>query len=180
MKIHFYLKFHTKYGQTLSVTGNCKALGNFDKKAAVPMQYLNDDYWSLTIELDAANTPSVQYYYQLQTTDGEVAEWGNDRVLDLKKLSADELTVIDTWNHAGEYENVFFTQPFTEVLLPKREVNTDKLAKTVSHIFKVKAPLLSMNQVLCVVGSNDTMSNWGAKKPILMSKEETGGRHRLC
>jgi 4-alpha-glucanotransferase len=63
MKIHFYLKFHTKYGQTLFITGNCKALGNFEKDAAVPMQYLNDDYWSLTLDLDAVQSPSVQYYY---------------------------------------------------------------------------------------------------------------------
>ena len=76
MKIHFYLKFHTKYGQTLFITGNGKALGNFEKDAAVPMQYLNDDYWSVTLDFDAVQSPSVQYYYQLKTADGEVAEWG--------------------------------------------------------------------------------------------------------
>jgi len=171
MKIHFYLKFHTKYGQTLFITGNCKALGNFEKDAAVPMQYLNDDYWSFTLDLDAVQSPSVQYYYQLKTADGEVTEWGNDRVLDLKKLAVDELTVMDTWNHAGEYDNVFYTQPFTEVLLPRSEEGMTKQSKAISHIFKVKVPLLTARQVLCLIGSNDALGNWGKTTPVLMHKE---------
>ena len=171
MKIHFYLRFHTVYGQSLFISGNCKELGDFARESVVAMQYLNDDYWSVTVDIDTTTTPYIQYYYLLQTTDGEVAEWGNDRMLDLKKYPADEVTFIDTWNHAGEYENVFYTQPFTEVLLPYREYEPVKFTKQTTHLFKVKAPLLKSNQVLCLVGSNDILGNWGKQSPVLMTLE---------
>ena len=59
-----------------------------------------------------------------------------------------ELQFIDTWNHAGEYENAFFTAPFQNTLLSGNVTRVKvKAPKRVTHIFKVKAPLLQKNEV---------------------------------
>jgi 4-alpha-glucanotransferase len=172
MKIHFFLRFHTTYGQTLHLTGNCDQLGNGQAAAALPMNYLNHDFWSITIELGPDFENKLQYNYLLRTAEGEVMEWGNDRILEVMDMEAEDLTLIDTWNHAGEYENVFYTQPFQQVLLPFHKAGRTKSWKQCTHVFKVKAPLLKENEVLCISGSNPALGDWEAAHPVLMSCED--------
>ncbi len=172
MKIQFYLRFFTKYGQSLFITGNCAQLGNNDLPSAIPMLYLTDEFWTATIELGKDFENELQYNYLLKNELGEtVMEWGDDRIVDLMKLGVDELTLIDTWNHAGEFENAFYTQPFQEVLLPKAAPIKPQSLKSVTHIFKVKAPLLKEDEVLCLSGSNPSFSNWKTEEPVLMQRE---------
>lgn len=173
MKIQFYLRFFTQLGQSLYITGNCNQLGNNELDAAVSMQYLTDEFWTATIELGSDFENELQYNYLLKNENGEtVMEWGNDREVEVMKLSVDELTLIDTWNHAGEFENAFFTQPFQEVLLPKSKKAKPKSLKGITHIFKIKAPLLKEDEVLFVSGSNESFANWSSTEPVLMHREE--------
>ena len=40
-------------------------------------------------------------------------------VIDVSKTGIDEIQLTDSWNHSGEYENVFYTDPFRKVLFRK-------------------------------------------------------------
>ena len=119
MKLQFYLRFHTQVGQSLWLGGNTEELGNDDPSRAVPMIFLNEEYWELAVEMKKKVLQKViRYKYYLQNENGElVAEWGDDRVIDLYRKELQEVQMVDTWNHAGEYENVFYTLPFKNVLL---------------------------------------------------------------
>jgi 4-alpha-glucanotransferase len=82
------------------------------------MTYLNDEFWVATIELKPKKLGQLRYKYLLKTSDGEyIPEFGNDRTASLGKNGINELLFIDTWNHAGEFENAFFTAPFQKTLL---------------------------------------------------------------
>ncbi len=80
----------------------------------------------------------IRYKYFLKTKDGElVSEWGHDRIINEVRKGIAEIQLVDTWNHAGEYENSFFTAPFTKVLLKQPAVKTKtKTPKDFTHIFK--------------------------------------------
>ncbi len=180
MKIQFYLRFFTQYGQSLFVSGNCEALGNNDTTAALPMQYLTDEFWTVSIDLGKDFENELQYNYILKNEKGEeVVEWGNDRVVEVMKLKNNELTLIDTWNHAGEFENAFYTQPFQDVLLAKHNPLESTSFKNVTHVFKVKAPLLNDGEVLCITGSNQTLTKWSTAEPVLMQVEDNWWTARL-
>lgn len=170
MKVQFYLRFHTNYGESLWITGNSKELGNNDRNQAVAMQYLNNEFWTATVEI--ATDADLQYNYVLINKDGEhIVEWGNDRVLEITKAGASEITVIDTWNHAGEFQNAFYTQPFQKVLLPVHANVKVKPYKGVTHVFRVKSPMLPQNQVMCLAGSNETLGNWENENVLPMQQE---------
>ncbi len=173
MKVHFYLRFHTEFGQSLLVSGNTDELGNDDFSNALPMAYLNEQFWTATIELKQKKLSRLQYKYILKTKDAEIIpEFGNDRAADLAKDGINELQFIDTWNHAGEYENVFFTAPFLNTLLSANATKVKaKAVKNATHIFKVKAPLLQKNEVPCLSGAGSVLNNWSTEKFSLMSKE---------
>ncbi|MFZ4059437.1 MAG: 4-alpha-glucanotransferase, partial [Ferruginibacter sp.] len=113
----------------------------------------------------------IQYRYILKEADGNtVVEWGDDRILEAKKITAGNLVLVDTWNHAGDVNNAFFTKPFQEVLLASAVKSKSKEPKAYSHIFKVKAPLLQENEVICICGDGADLGSWSTNKPILLTR----------
>ena len=181
MKVQFYLRFHTEFGQTLFISGNTDELGSEDVSNALAMTYLNEEFWLATIELKSKKLSHLQYRYILRTKDGEIIpEAGYDRSADLAKNGIHEIGLVDTWNHAGEYENTFFTIPFQHTLLSKNAAKVKiKEPKHATHIFKVKAPLLQKNEVLCLLGSASVLNAWSTEKPFLMTREGNWWTTRL-
>ena len=174
MKLQFYLRYHTKYGQTLWITGNNDYLGNNDPDKAVQLEYLNEDFWTCTIEIKKKDIDkNISYKYILKNEDGELSfEWGNDREVEISKKEHHEIQLVDTWNHPGEYENVFYSNAFNKVLL-KHHLTKNKIVsdENHTHIFKVKAPLLKKHEVVCLTGNGDRLGNWTKEKPILLGRE---------
>jgi 4-alpha-glucanotransferase len=173
VKIDFYLRFYTNPGQSLHISGNIVALGGNDPSKALAIQYLNEEFWHGSLELDEPLAGPVRYHYILQQADGtRVVEWGDDRILCPQDANIEELQVIDTWNHAGAYENVFFTSPFQQVFLEKatRPVRQEE-AQYSTHIFRAKAPLLQKDESLCLLGSGKALRDWDNASPLLMELE---------
>ncbi len=176
MKIHFYLRFQTRYGQELKISGNLPALGNSLSGAGVPMQYHNDQFWHLELECadDDKSLPAIiNYQYSLAETGAEsIREWGEDRAIAWRELPFDELQVIDTWNHAGEFQNVFYSAPFRKVLLPHTgKAEKKSAAKSTTHIFRVKHPLLGPDEKLCISGSSESFGAWDSDKAVAMHND---------
>lgn len=173
MRVQFYIRFYTKPGESLWVTGNIDALGNDDLLKAVPLVYLDSQFWYGSIEVDAAKAAHIHYSYLLKTGDDDVVQDGcKDRIIDISKTGLEEIQVIDTWNSPGEYENVFFTDAFGKVLLKENETQVKtKSPKTFTHIFKVKAPLLQKHEVVCIVGHSAILGEWNTTSPAILTKE---------
>lgn len=175
MKLQFYLRFHTTYGQSLWISGNTPCLGNDDPDQALLMNYLNDEYWSLSIDIRRKDlAKGVNYKYLLKNNEGQwVKEWGFDRLIEETKKDIDELVMMDTWNHAGEFENAFYTAPFANVLLRKAASKAKGANdKDPTHILRVKAPLLQKNEVVCLTGNGGRLGDWSTEKPLLLQKED--------
>src|ERR1700748_152005 len=98
MKLHFYVRFHTDFGQTLSVLGNIPALGQDKPADAILMNYFNNDYWQLSIDIDPLQASAIHYKYILTYPDGfQVIEWGDDREVAVSKGGAQDIQLVDTW-----------------------------------------------------------------------------------
>ena len=177
MTLHFYLRYSTRFGQSLFVSGNTPLLGNNDIKKRFGLTYLNNQLWYGTLEIDAKDVfETICYRYILLDEDGElVYEFGNDRIIEINDLKGSKIVLYDTWNHAGQYENVFYTAPFAYVLLkhkPAKYAAEKKPAKP-THEFRVKAPLLKPHEIICVSGSAAVMYNWDKEDVLLLSKKDT-------
>ncbi len=176
MTIRFTLRFTTHPGQNLLVTGDLKELGGNDTTAALPLNYLNEQFWQASIDLgdDLSQLPvTFRYKYILRENNEEqIIEWGEDRTVDIARITAEEVECIDTWNHAGEYQNAFYTAPFRKVLLSSpKQSSKPKPYRGNTHVFMVKAPLLKKHEVLCIIGNASALGNWESEEAILMGKE---------
>ncbi len=172
MKIVFYIRFSTVPGQSLEVSGNISELGANDASKAFKLSYFNNDFWFG--ELEIAGVEELKYRYILQTEGSNtVLEGGNGRIVDLSGVKNEVLHLVDTWNYAGEYENIFFTDPFQKILLDGH-FKTVKLKspKKITHQFKVQAPLLGKHQVVCLLGSGQSLGDWSTENPVLFSCED--------
>jgi len=176
MNLQFYLRFHTEFGQSLWISGTPEELGMEDPEKAVAMAYLNEEFWHVAITIPKKNWDKngITYKYYLKNKENELlGEWGYDKVITLPTKGIEEIQLHDTWNHAGEYENAFFTAPFNNVLLKHiHSKDKGKTSKHHTHIFKVKAPLLNKHEAICLSGSGKTLGNWLEDDAILLSKED--------
>lgn len=175
MKLTLKLRFHTEFGQSLAATGDHPLLGNGAADRAVAMNYLDGEFWQVTIEFPSGTkmpTEGVAYHYLLRQPDGSViADWGNDRVIAPELLAQEEVVIVDSWNAAGFPENAFYTEPFKEVLL--RELRTDFAPPEppkLTHTFRVKAPLLARGQTLCLLGGGECLGRWETLNPKLLRR----------
>ena len=175
-KISFHLKYQTTYGQSIWIYGNHPLLGGGQADKAIPLVYLNGIYWVLHLNFPVKLvTEKIVYHYLIKDDQGrEIPEWGNDKSIDLESIPCDELVLIDTWNFAGQVENVFYTEPFTSIFLKEKTASAlvKKMTKTKTHLFKVKAPLLNEGQSLCIIGESDVLGNWDIQKTIPLIKIE--------
>jgi len=155
MILHFYLRYATKFGQTLLVSGNTEALGDNDLSRAFSLEYLNEQLWHGSVEIDPKlQDEPLNYKYILHNEKGEeILEFGDDRIVDIQKINAEKIIFTDTWNHAGLVENAFFTSAFQDVLLKTNRSKTaapKKEIKDHTHEFRVKSPVLNENEVICI------------------------------
>jgi 4-alpha-glucanotransferase len=173
MKINFYLRFQTALGESLRVKANIQNSGDSLTVGPVPMQYLNEEFWQASIEVDTTKARKIQYLYTLVYGDGNSIDDGErERVIDLSEIRVGELWIIDTWNHEGTYENVFYTSPFQKILLAEYKTESNvRPVKVYTHIFKVKAPLLRKNEVLFLSGSSIELGSWNKEDSLFMTKE---------
>lgn len=173
MKIHFYIRFSTRFGQSMSVSGNIKALGNNDIQHALPLNYLNHDFWEGEIEVGQAEAVKIDYQYILKEDGTLVQEWNDRKQIDISKTGVDEIQVFDAWCNAGSYENAFYTDPFQGVLLNENRTHHKlKSPKVFTHIFKVKAPLLKKNEILSLTGTGTALGNWNPQEAIPLVRED--------
>ncbi len=176
VKITFMLRFKTRYGQSLFITGNHPVLGDNDYGKALPLSFLNDEFWALSIEMDPQIIPAegITYNYGLKNEDGAInIDWGKDKIINASSLLTEEVLIIDCWNHAGYAENTFYTEPFKNVLLKQNYTPVKQVAaKKVSHVFKVKSPLLQKGQTLCMIGNTKELGNWEEAKAIVLNRAE--------
>jgi 4-alpha-glucanotransferase len=173
VKVSFHLKYKTSFGQGIYIYGNHAQLGNGNIENAVPLVYLNNDYWVLHLQMDVSTCKEkIVYHYYIQNADGTKSfDAGNDKTIHFSGIQSSEIVIVDSWNFTGYKENAFYTAPFVNVLLkqPKSQ-KVVTVEPNATHAFRVKAPLLEPHQTICMVGESKAVGAWDASKAVVLTK----------
>ncbi len=150
-------------------------LGGGRLESALPLHYLNDQLWQMTLELPKPAVPDadITYRYLLRNPDGSTVEdWGADRLINPARFDAEEILLVDSWNQPGYVENTFYTEPFKRVLLKPNHTEAPFIpAPNPSHTFRVKAPLLLTGETVCLLGDGPALGHWDTRQPLLLSRK---------
>lgn len=168
MQITFRLRFATQPGQSLWLSGTHPMPGH-----PVAMRYVDAEFWEVTIPLSTQVANSrLNYSYILRHADGsQTTDWGRDRALVPAQFSSPELLVIDSWNAAGFFANAFYTEPFRKLLPAGNFKNSSPPPREATHTFRIKSPLLTASQTLCLIGECPALGQWQTESPILLEKQ---------
>ena len=162
MKLIFRLRFHTQIGQTLFITGNHKILGGGRPERAIPLQYLDTEFWQLILQLPDDEFPDalITYNYILRNADGfSVQDSGGDRVIHPPSFRQSEVLIIDSWNQVLAQLKTLFTPSLSRKSC-SGQIGLKPMfltPATPTHTFKAKAPLLLKGQVLYLSGSGPSI-----------------------
>ncbi len=167
MSIHFHLYYSTQFGENLFVVTELLQ-GDSVTSVAYPLTYLNDALWYGAVDFDAAAGATLRYYYEWRNSSGvEQLEWGARQIA----LDGGTLEVYDYWTPPGSAENAFETQAF-RVLAPRPIISAKSGLHT--HTFRVKAPLLDADEVVCLLGHGTALRTWDIKAPLLLQPDDYG------
>lgn len=162
MKLHFYLYYRTNFGESLLVSIN--------GEQAQELEYLNDEVWEGHVDLDTKGLKTLHWQYLFKGADGAIVpEYDVDRSIDLDACNQQELYITDQWNDIGALENVFFTQAFNPAHQATSSTKNRKKSGTIR--FRVKAPLLKQDEVVCLLGHGKALRNWDTIAPLLLEKQ---------
>jgi len=175
MTIHFYLRYHTRYGQSLSVLTEPPVPGSNNLINALPLTYLNEEFWYGTIEINPKKVKDISYRYLLKEAGKtDILDAEKDRKLSILNYKEKDVIVFDTWNADGDIENTFYTKPFKHVLWNQQSRSLKlKEPKFYTHEFFVKAPLLSADESVCITGSGSMFKNWDLNKLLPLKTNGT-------
>ena len=175
MKLTFRLRYRTKYGESLFLVGEHPLLGGGDAGNAIPLQFLNDEFWEVSVNWPAAAGERIAYNYIFRNADGSFfRDWGSHRALAPADWGREDLLIIDLWNPASAIENVFCTEPFQKVLLGRASGATHApVPPEATHTFRVKATLPGKGQTFCLCGEGPAFGNWDTAKPLLLKPNES-------
>jgi len=173
MKFVFLLRFFTRPGEEIRVAGNIPELGSGMSEGGVAMHYLDDRFWRLEVDIPAERfqrAEPLRYRYIFHPAGRPpVTEWERDRCLAGPLFAgASSVVVTDTWNHAGDVENVFYTAPFRQVLLPVPADAMVPMPGSATHVFRVKAPCVGPDEALCLTGSGVGLGSWDRGRVLPM------------
>lgn len=169
MTVTFRIRFCTQPGQSLWLAGQPPLPAH-----PVPLRFLNAEHWQVAVPLaPEAARATLNYSYVLANADGSrTTDWGRDRQLVAAGHGCGELLVLDSWNHAGFVENVFYTEPFKKVLLAENFTAVKASAPPKpTHTFRVKWPLLKKRQTLCLLGDGAALGHWNTQAPVLLGRQ---------
>ncbi len=174
VEISLKLRYSTVYGQNIYISGNHDLLGNNELEKALPLSFIDNEFWGVTLTISNAKSLDklISYNYIIKNIDGTlIYDNGKDKNFTLSEYSCSKILIIDAWNYTGYFENVFYSEPFANVLLKGNYTPVKVITpKNYTHHFKVKAPLVEKGQTLCIIGSEKSLGNWSQTNPILMSK----------
>ena len=64
------------------MVGNIVELGNFDTREALPLDYLDHEFWHGTIEVEPSRVTKIHYSYVYKNDQDElIQEGGHDRIV---------------------------------------------------------------------------------------------------
>ncbi len=167
MKITFTINYHTRWGESLYISGGIPELGNGNPTKAVEMKLTSPDTWQLTIYLD--RQPSdFDYSFIVKAPEKEWRfEWGKPhRFVAGKDITS--YSIFDSW-HDMPADKPFYSSAFVDGMLRRAFRDQPLKARPDTIAFRIEAPMIQPDEVLALAGEGDALGNWDPAKALCMN-----------
>ena len=167
MKLTFHVDYHTRWGESVYISGSIPALGDNSENNALRMSISGSEHWTATIEIPD-NIRSFDYCYIVRNDNGNTRhEWGNRRKFHI--LTDNEaIEIYDRWQDQP-CDKPYYSSALTECICKRMNHNHPLVpTKGVTQI-QVAAPMIKSDEVLAICGSVPALGGWDVKNAVLMN-----------
>lgn len=157
MKITFRIKYRTRWGESLYISGDDARLGLNDVHSARLMNLTGTDLWELTLDVPAGT--ALKYKYIVKSEDAPWRfEWGEPHTLaavnGLKRI-----LVEDSWQDVPK-DKPYYSSAFVDGML-RRECRDERICPVSGAInIRVWAPMIEPDEVLAIAGEAPELGAW--------------------
>jgi 4-alpha-glucanotransferase len=167
MKLTLHICYHTKWGESLFVTGNIPQLGSNNVSAAQPMRCDNSQYWSLSIDLPE-DICDFEYSYFVKNNDGSLKrEWGTPHRFS-RGVAIDNSLIVDFWQDIPE-DKPLYSSAFVDCINRRQKDGKPELPHRATVTFHVFAPSVKPNEVLALLGETSQLGNWNPQNAAILN-----------
>jgi len=191
LRVRFTVKFESRFGQQVKLSGSCDELGQFDATKACDLGYEHPGIWTKDLELLLDGNEPLRFKYVVYDESMKEYTWeaGSERILEVDFGSLEgDLLLKDEFRTAPDQEQeIMSTAAFTDVVF-RREVSSrlssrmmqaqDSAAITKALIlgkggyvarFKVFCATVLSNHEVCVTGNTESLGNGDADRAVALS-----------
>ena len=164
MKISFYLKYYTIWGERLLISSSA-----FEETKE--MHYIGNDEWKLELSLPDT-IKEISYSYLFEDRNGiitpEYDKIKHQAFFDRNKAlhGEESYCFYDYWKNKPE-DRTFYTSAFAKNLFAKRE--STKTVRIGNVTLRLSAPQIPPEQMIAITGNQQCLGNWDTTKALCMS-----------
>ncbi len=163
MDITLNISYTTKFGEELSVNILNKKITSSHR-----MTTFDGKVWTCKLKVNIKNEP-LEYYYSVVYADGKTlrSEWREQMHRVEISATFKEITLFDRWMDIPK-EAHLYSSAFTQCINKRSITQGEKNNFSRAIQLKVRAPQLSKNQRLRLVGEEDVLGAWNPLKALTM------------
>jgi len=167
MKLTLCINYHTKWGESLFVTGNIPQLGSNNINAAQSMRCDDFQYWTLSVDIPE-NINTFEYSYFVKNEDGSLKkEWGVPHVF-VRGTAVDKSLIIDFWQDIPENKPLY-SSAFVNCINKRDRVEKSEIPSRGTVTFKVLAPDIRKDEVLALSGETHLLGEWNPQNAVVLN-----------
>ena len=159
MEVLFYLKYQTKWGQSISVVGSDKLLGDWNIEKAFKLVPTSDGHWEGTVQLTDSN---LTFQYVLNEEGSCQVEFGTPRQVALPQNLYVSLKIVSFWRDNHHDSNSLYLGAFQETIFMRvSQGPIINYAKGPSQVqFELRAVRSAASIGYGIIGSVPELGNW--------------------
>lgn len=166
MKLILNIKYRADWGESVYVTGDIEALGNYDLSRAVKMNISGDDFWWIALEVPDGDY-KLHYHYVIISESGNVKnEWS--KATRVVNCNIPVLLVHDRWQSIPYYKP-YYSSAITDCIFARKERDAEVQSTPGFLTLVVVAPIVDSSCALAVTGSSASLGRWQPEKALRMS-----------
>lgn len=167
MKIIFEIYYHTRWGESLFLSGDIDELGANEENRAVMMDYQGDGLWKYTMELPAS-AKKFHYEYLVKSGEGIRREWGSPHSFSPGR-NAWEYRLVDRWRDVPA-DLPFYSSAFIQgIFFRQHAASVVETIDPGTLTVKVDASQLRPDERLVMVGDCPELGDWDVLKAPLLN-----------
>jgi len=164
MKVHFEIRYDTRFGETVHLLGNTSELGSWNEEKSIPMTYAENSNWLFALDIE--NADSIEYCYLIKDGSRVVRkEWESCRKVQFS--TAKTFFLNDRWQDVPR-QKFLYTSAFSESFF-KQEFSQKPLKFLKQSILLVlTCPFVEKGQEVIISGDSEYLGNWDADKSLVL------------